>query len=195
MSEYIRARDVHREFRRALKPWLTAERFGRTAGQPMAWHRPINESQPLRFSFETDLYSRPPLGGSIFGYVSVATAPTPPSTDTLYRSRMFTTCLLQEEISELEWIQSSVNLRRPVTELANEWLAMPSQNDFVQSYFRAVTDPYIAGMSMAITYFSAEDVDEILAFILRVLPPVLARFVDDRCPPAIARFPQTSPPV
>ncbi|HYW30998.1 MAG TPA: hypothetical protein VE869_05770 [Gemmatimonas sp.] len=194
MAEYIRAKDVHREFRRALKPWTTAEKFTRSAGEPMAWTRPLNEAQRLAFSFETDLYSRPPLGGSIHGYVSVSTAPTPPSRDTLHRSRMFTTCLLQEEISELEWIQSSINLRRPITELAKEWLDT-SGDGFVQSYFQAVADPYLAGMSVTITYFSAEDVAELLAFILRVFPPVLARFVDDRCPPAIARFPQTSPPV
>lgn len=189
MTEYVKTKDVHKLVRQALKPGLAAEKFRRAPGGPMAWSRPHNESQTLGFGFETEFYSGSATGGSLHGYMNLCPTPPQPFDSTINRHRMFTTCLLQEEISELEWIQSSINLRRPVTEAAEELLEMMkgASGAHLRSLFQAIEDPYVAGMSVTISYYSREDVSEILAFVMRVLPTALSRFIEDRCPLEVTR--------
>ena len=189
MSTYCGAKAAYQELRDAVGPWTKANGFARTKRTQADWQKPVDPDQLLRFKFEGYSMVDPDYGSSYHGFVQLE--PRVTQTSEIVRQSSFDCCLVQEELDQLARVQGAINARRPpLPEYLREHF---DRDTILGDGLRRDYDPaptYREGESIYFSYYSLADARDLAAFIARVLPQALERFVQGR----VAKPINTTPP-
>lgn len=188
MSTYAGAKAAYKELRDAVEPWTTANGFVRAKATQANWQKPVGSNQLLRFRFEGYSMVDPDYGNSYHGYVQLE--PEVTAVGEILRQSMFSCCLVQAELDDLARVQGAINARRPPLP---DYLRDDFTRDTLLGHgLREDYDPspaYREGQLVHFRYYSLDDARDLAAFIARVLPQALERFMQDRAATPISVTP------
>jgi len=185
---YAPAKTVYQEFRAAIGPWAKSSGFRRRVGTQLGWQKDLSDKSRLAFSFEGYSMVDPEVGSSLSGFVQLE-----PSSGlaSILRQSPFTCCLVPSELDALARLQATINRRRPPI----PWYLKKhlEEDSLLGNYLRELYRPdpaYRAGQIVGLAYFSLQDVKELAAFVVGVLPAALDRFLQGH----VAKPIDTTPP-
>ena len=175
---YAKAKDAYRELRAAIGPWAKEHGYQRWAGTQAGWQKRMG-GEDLLFKFEGMSFASPDTGNDLHGLIQ--TEPHGSRGSAILRQAGFSRCLLQDELDELALIQGAINRRRPA--LPEDLKKHVAADSRLGHELRALYDPapkYREGLTLYFSYYSSRDVQELVSFIARMLPPALERFLQGR---------------
>lgn len=188
-SGYAPAKTVYQELRSALAPWTKSHGFRRWAGTQAGWQKAINAEELLGFKFEGYSMVNPDTGSSLAGLVQLESISQP--TAHLIRQAPFSCCLERSELDRLARIQGAINQRRPPLP---QYLERDAQEDSLLGHhlreLYAPSPEYREGQLLRFSYYSIEDVRDLVRFIAGALPAGLNRFLEG----SVAKPIDTTPP-
>lgn len=172
----MKSQELHRHLRASLGPWFREQGFRTAKRTPLGWHR-----DPFLIWIQCDAHGWDQYtGGSFFfnvqsgGAVESWGGPTD-------RLQKF---LTDDELEEMRAIQNGVipKLKLPPREfiqamrstIAKTSSEPESLIDSYLSFFKPVEQPFRRNHDVSLRYWDADDVAVWGAFILRVLPRIVA---------------------
>jgi hypothetical protein len=177
---YAHAKTVYKEMRERIAPWSKPNGFRRWLGTQAGWRKAINAGQLLGFKFEGSAWGKPDTGNSLTGLLQLDPYPGE-LTATPIRQTPFSCCLDRSELDQLARIQGAINQRRPPLPF---YLKKDFKADTLLGHgLREMYDPapeYREGQLVEFSYYTIEDVRNLTAFIVAVLPAALERFAEGR---------------
>lgn len=173
--EYVHAKTAYHVLRSAIAPWTKSHGFRRWSGTPAGWQKAIDEEQLLGFKFEGYSLVNPDIGTSLSGLVQLESAG---QASVLIRQAPFSCCLMTPELDRLARIQGAINQRR---RKLPEYLERDAREDSLLGHhlreLYAPSPQYREGQLIGFSYYSIEDLRDLVAFIVAVLPDALDRFL------------------
>jgi hypothetical protein len=180
---------VYQELRSAIAPWARRAGYRRWSGTQAGWQRAVRPGQLLRFKFEGYSQVNPDIGGSLSGLVQLESSSE--GAADLLRQSPFSCCVSPAELGRLADIQGTINRKRPPLP---QYLASDAQSDSVLGHrlreLYAPSPQYREGQPVSLSYYSIDDVRELVGFLAAVLPRALERFLEGRVATPI----DTTPP-
>jgi hypothetical protein len=176
---YAHSKTVYQAVRSAIAPWAKVHGFRRWPGTQAGWQKAIEAGQQLGFKFEGYSMVNPDIGSSLAGLVQVEVQGNAAAGP--IRQAPFSCCLGREELDRLARIQGTINRRRPPLP---QYLEKDAREDsllghHLRELYRA-SPQYREGQLVSFSYYSIEDVRDLVTFIVAVLPEVLDRFLEGR---------------
>jgi hypothetical protein len=187
-GRYAPAKTVYQEFRAVIGPWAKSSGFRRRPGAQLGWQNNLSDKNLLAFSFEGYSMVDPDVGSSLSGLVQLEPCSGPGS---ILRQSPFSCCLAPSELDALARLQGAINRRRPPI----PWYLKKhfEEDSLLGNHLRELYRPdpaYQQGQIVSLAYFSLQDVQELAAFVVEVLPAALDRFLQGR----VAKPIDTTPP-
>jgi hypothetical protein len=182
--EYAGAAVVYREMRTLLGSWCQENGYKRQPKTEASWMKPLGSDEKLYFGLQCGRWGGAAQGGNDFhGLIQTEPAAGPPGS-AINRQTDFSLCLLQSELDELREIQNWINRHRPRTAEIEGWMredsSLGESTRDMYKQFASGEKPYRMGDFVYFRYFSVGDARLHLAFLLRRLPGIVARFLEGR---------------
>jgi hypothetical protein len=178
--EYARSPVVYKTLRETLGPYLKPQGFRRVRGTSASWSLMLEDGRAFKVGGFVNSYGGGDIGGGDFDINLIVGPPGGVIPLDPVRSEFLTRCLVEHELKALRILQSRINVRRPMSPTVAEWIALGDRRH-VHNY-EPITHRFTVGSYRPLSYFSAADVEEFAQFVLAVLPELIPRFLEDRCP-------------